>query len=145
MNVVSRWSTNTFNLRYLHWQNSTLLFSLLFCLQCSLVLLFYRNIDFGTKYPREDENSEAKICPFTGSQWYFQVRNWVGCQGLHLFTAFSRRIFCPGRCFVWLFLLFEPCLLRGRHVWYKICSQSSKVKHWETGSLGRVPHLATCK
>ena len=32
------------------------------------VLLFYRNIDFGTKYPREDENGEAKIRPFTRSQ-----------------------------------------------------------------------------
>ena len=39
-----------------------------FFLQCSLVLLVYRNIDFGTKYPREDKNGEAKIRPFTGSQ-----------------------------------------------------------------------------
>ena len=49
------------DLRYLHWQNLRLLFSLLFCLQCSLVLLFYRNIDFGTKYPREDEDETVKL------------------------------------------------------------------------------------
>ena len=44
-----------------------------------LRLLFNRNIDFGTKYVRVDENDKAKICAFTASRWHFRVRNWVGC------------------------------------------------------------------
>ena len=36
-----------------------------------LVLLFYENTDFGTKYVHRNENGEAKICSFAGSDRCF--------------------------------------------------------------------------
>ncbi len=35
---------------------------------CFLFLIFYRNINFETKYARGGENGEAKIWAFTGSK-----------------------------------------------------------------------------
>ena len=55
-------------LRDLHRQNFVVLFFLIFTLWSLLVLLFSRNIDFATNYPRGDEKSDAKIHAFTGSQ-----------------------------------------------------------------------------
>ena len=54
-------------------------FPILFSLSCFLVLLFYRSIDFGTKFAGEAENAKAKICALTGSEWYFGVWNCDSC------------------------------------------------------------------
>ena len=61
------------------------------------MLLFYRYIDFGTKYARGGENGEVKIWQFTGSRTGSVVRLFVH------FLAFLDDISYPiaalGRCF----------------------------------------------
>ena len=64
----------TSSLRIQHRQTFSFLFSPIFLLSCLLVLLFCRNIGFGKKYARGDENSEVKIRAFTGSQGHFRAR-----------------------------------------------------------------------
>ena len=138
-------SRETVHLRYLHWQNFAFLFSPIFFLSSLLVLLFCRNVDFETKYTRGDENSEAKICVFTGSQGHFRARTGSVVRLFIHLSVFLDDIFFLIAAFRGCFDRSSTVCLRGRHIWFEICPYSSTVKIWETGSLGRVWHLATHK
>ena len=118
---------------------------LCFCSACVSQYSFFTETDFKTKYVHRNENGEAKICSFTGSERCVWVRNWAGCQGLYPFICLPGRYFCPGGWFVRLFRLFEHCFLQGRHICFENFSLGLRSKFLRNQKSGASAALATDK